>query len=247
MPSFSLRIPMYQKMTPNEKGVLEEPSGASLGQLLKAASRDEPAGPCSKNVMALPDNRHKRSAQIFNRARRTKPNLAVIGDTVRNTKPVGPDEASVKADALIRQRRRQLFARMEVNVKDLSKYVSCNSAGDVRLTKAGVALVEKDNKKKRMAGVIQALTAPTVIGALAVYKGYVERRDKDKYAATDVTPALQARILAELGAKPTRETLEQVADKYGVAQYDLVAWAGLNPRALYNFPPAVSNVPPLGE
>jgi hypothetical protein len=141
-------------------------------------------------------------------------------------------------------RRAQLFARMQANVKNLDRYAQCDERGNVKITDEGQRLIDKDRRKKNMFGVIRAITAPTGIGipiALAVYKGYLERRDADKYAATDVTPALRKQICEEVKKNPTGENVRAVARKYGVSEYDVVTWAGVAyQKGLYNFPPVLS-------
>jgi hypothetical protein len=121
-------------------------------------------------------------------------------------------------------RRAQLLARMQTNVggAKLAKYVSSNENGNVVLTPEAQALIKKDKRKKTILGVIRTIAAPTIIGGLAVHKAYQERRDDDKYAATDITPALRNEIRQVVRQNRTMETVTALMNKYGLSQHDVV-------------------------
>jgi hypothetical protein len=141
-----------------------------------------------------------------------------------------------------------LFERAQVNVSNLKAYITWDNAGHAELTSEGHRLVAKDSKKKKIFGAIRAVTAPTIVGvpiALAVYKGYMERRDDDKYSATDVTRAVKEKICSEVAKNKTVEGVKAVADKYGVSQYDVATWARV--QHFYPLSKVVLPQPPAGS
>jgi hypothetical protein len=152
------------------------------------------------------------------------------------------------------KRQAQLYARKQTNVDAsvLSKYAHCDAKGNVTFTREGQALIKKDKREKTILGAVRAFAFPTVIGAPLVHEAYQARRDVDKHAATEVTPALRERIgqdvwkavevTKEEGKGNTywvrEETVKKLMDKYGLSEHDVITFSVNN-----SFAPKIRRTP----
>lgn len=134
------------------------------------------------------------------------------------------------------KRQAQLYERMETNVDAsvLKRYVIRDTRGNLAFTPDGEGLIKKDKREKTLLGAVRAFAFPTVIGAPLVHGAYQARRDADKYAATDVTAALRAKISQEVWRGVQKEgrtywvdqkAVKALMGKYGLTEHDVITFS----------------------